>query len=188
MKYNIFLLALLLATPFYNPLIGQTKAYKNYTLTVPSGWKESTKVELKDFNELTSQRYDIMLYPAQKAKYNGPPLMLAVFKEKEMSKAEFEKIANELLKTLPSTLHNFVPSEFSSDVKMLTPGRGYYDKKGSFFTYMYEAEVKNVGKIYTILTCCYTPAGLLSIQFSDYSSKYINTIDGYIRLVKSIKK
>jgi hypothetical protein len=188
MKSKISILPFLIIFGLTDSLIAQTKVYPNYTLTIPAGWKESTIKELMDFNQLTNQRYDIMLYPSHKTKYNGPPAILAVFKKKVMSKTEFEKIANELLKSLPGTIKNFIPSEFSSDIKMISPGQGYYDKKRAFFTYMYEGDVKNVGKIYTTVTCCYTPSGLLTFQFSDYSSMYLTTIDGYIRLAKSIKK
>ena len=114
-----------------------TKQFASYTITIPFGWKESSKAELQQFNEASNQRYDVMLYPDKKTEYNGPPIMLAVFKKKEMTKVEFESTANEILKTFKTNLHDFIPKEFSSDIKMLKLGQGYYNKKDSYFTYIY---------------------------------------------------
>lgn len=129
-----------------------------------------------------------MLYPDKKPEYNGPPILLAIFKNKNMTKAEFESIAKEILKSYNTNLKDFIPSEYSSEVKMLKLGQGYYNKKGNYFTYIYEAEIINVGKIYNISTIFYTPNGFLCFLFSDYSNKYLSRIDGFIQLVKSVKK
>lgn len=165
-----------------------TRQFASYTITIPFGWKESSKTELQQFNEASKQRYDVMLYPDKKVEYDGPPVMLAVFKKKVLTKQEFESITSEILKSFKTNLDGYIPKEFSSEIKMLDLGQGYYDKKRNYFTYIYESEIKNVGKIYNILTVFYTPQGLLYFHFSDYSKYYLNRIDGFIQLIKSVKK
>ena len=105
-----------------------------------------------------------------------------------MTKVEFESTSKEILKIFKTNLQDYIPTEFSSEVKLLKLGQGYYNKKGTYFTYIYEAEIANVGKIYNIVTVFYTPYGLLCFQFSDYSKYYLNRIDGFIQLIKSVKK
>ncbi len=191
MKTITLLLLILGFTIAFNKANSQTKAIKqftSYTITIPNGWKESSNTELKEFNELSKQSYDVLLYPEIKVKYDGPPILLVRFKKKEMTKAEFELISTEMLKSFETKLRDYIPSEFSSEVKILKPGQGYYNKKGTYFTYIYEAEIENVGKTYNIITGFYTPHGLLTFQFSDYSKYYLLKIDGFIQLIKSIKK
>ncbi len=182
---------MLTVTIAFNKVNAQTKNIKqfaNYTITIPTGWKEASKIELKEFNQASNQRYDILLYPEKKAKYDGPPILLAVFKKKEMTKVDFESTASEVLKAFKTSLKDYIPKEISEEVKMLKLGQGYYNKKSSYFTYIYEIELKNVGKIYNVITVFYTPHGLLCFQFSDYSKYYLNRIDGFLQLTKSIKK
>lgn len=178
-------------TTFYFKVYSQTKSVKsfsNYTITIPSGWKESSKAALNEFIEIGKQKVDLLAYPNQKNSFDGPPIIFTIFKKKELNQAEFEKTAREILKTVKTNLLDYIPTDFHSDMKTLKPGQGYMDKKKGLFTYIYEVEIKNVGMVYTIGTGIYTPHGLIMLQFSDYSKNYLNTIDAYIQLVKSVKK
>ena len=160
----------------------------NYKYTIPNGWKKATKKELVEFAKNSGQTYDAILYPISKSNYDGPPILLSIFKPKEFNPSEYEPFAKDLLKNLKTDFSQYLPAKYADIVKNMKPGHAFYDKKSSCFSYSYDSEIIGVAKTFNIITGFFTPKGIIILQYSAYSKNYTNTIDSYIKLVSSLKK
>jgi hypothetical protein len=181
LAFSLQLLVAVAQTNFISPA-------SNYTYTIPNGWKNATKSEINEFAQQSGQMYDAILYPSHKKQYDGPPILTSIFKSKAMKPSEYEGIANELLKTFKTDMDQFIPKDLTDQIKSFKPGQGYYNKKSASLIYIYESEIKSIGKFYNIVAGFFTPKGLIMIQFVDRSANYTKNIDSYVKLVSSLKR
>lgn len=159
-----------------------------YSFTIPSGWKNATKSEINEFAKQSGQTYDAILYPSYKKEYDGPPLLLTIFKNKSMKPSEYESVANELLKMFKTDLNQYIPKDLVDQIKAFKPGQGHYNKNNQSLIYIYESELKGIGKFYNIVSGFFTTKGLVMVQFTDRNTNYTKNIDSYIKLVSTLKR
>lgn len=164
-----------------------TKTFKNYSFSIPSGWKQSTNYELSEFSKAANQNIDALIYPDYKKEYNGPPIIFSSFKAVTISPSEYEEKATQLLELYKTQMKDFIPKDMTGDYKILKPGEGYYYKKSASFCYMYESKFKNLN-LYNMVTGFFTPKGIIMILFTDTKTNFQSTLNGYVKCISSIKK
>jgi hypothetical protein len=189
---NTILLTILLLFIKVN-IIAQTIYYNkvhNYSFSIPIGWKQISKSDCDDISKAmgTVTQLDAGFCPIKRTSTDWEVPIVCLLAEKQITKAEFEKVCQKTLKSFKSYVNSYyVQNKFGDIISNCKPGEGFYDKKNQFMVIMYSGEV-NKKTVFTISTAYYTPKGILQIMCSEYQNNFKSMLNTYIKVLASLKK
>jgi hypothetical protein len=176
-------LFILLFPPALNAQVLYSNNTYKYQCNIPKKWVEIPKGEIQNLSIKVGNGIKYMegFYPTREnlSPEWGYPYILTEFKEAKIDPAQYQEIADVILKsfgTEQAKIEEIISENYGDLVSKINIGQGYYDKSTQRIILRYQLNLSDGRVIYGISTMFLCPRGLLAIHFYDQRKKFDKSV------------